>query len=128
MCIDEKKSVYLHCFYPNHTIKDEQYCCEIFVGGHLTEVGQKDETLHNVKASSMLCSRRIETSTIQLQILNIVRSECLRIWCNYIPGCVMRVLVLMHTFVVISWLYRRGYKLALSRSSARLWKAVIRNG
>ena len=56
-------------------------------------------TLHNVKASLMLCFWLYEPRKFIKLIRNNVGSECLRVWHNYIPGCVARVYyILMHTF------------------------------
>ena len=56
-------------------------------------------TLHNVKASSMLCFWMYEPRKFIKLIRNIARSECLRVWHNYIPGCVARVLFSLVFFV-----------------------------
>ena len=54
-------------------------------------------TLHNVKASLMLCFWRYEPRKFIKLVKNIVRSECLRVWLDRIPGCVGGYLISSYT-------------------------------
>jgi len=62
----------------------------------------------------MLCFWLYEPRKFIKLIRNNVGSECLRVWHNYIPGCVARVYyILMHTFLGDMCNIRRGYCSAL---------------
>lgn len=85
-------------------------------------------TLHNVKASLMLCFWLYEPRKFIKLIRNNVGSECLRVWHNYIPGCVARVYYIIlypHAHFSRRLVLHTSVGIALLRSSAKVFLGPI---
>ena len=90
-------------FFASFLNKNE-YLCDVLCVTYFKFLLRTVGLYINKEASLMLCFWLYEPRKFKQLIKNIARSECLRVWSNYIPGCVVRIVLSSYT---LFWCYTK---------------------